>query len=64
MGAISFQFNSLEKKIKKDFFNNAPSYRIVASGLNLEAKCATNNCVAFGKKVWIQKGFGQFNIGK
>ena len=63
-GGTSFNFNSLLDKIKKVFSSSAPSYRTVTSGLNLLAKCVTPECKAYQKSVWVQKGFGEFNIGK
>jgi hypothetical protein len=61
-----FSFNSLTHKKKIQFSNdpNAPNYRRICPGLNLEAICSNKSCLAYDKKVWIQKGFGMFNMGK
>lgn len=63
---IGFRFNQLEKDNKKllSFNDKAPKYLYVCYGLNLQAVCNTQSCEAFGKKVWIQKGFGVYNIGR
>ena len=53
----------MENKIKRQF-TEAPPYRIVRKGLNLEAVCKNKKCEAFDKKAWVQKGFGKFNIAK
>lgn len=37
---------------------------MVAKGLNLEGECKAKTCSSFGKKVWIQKGYGIFAINK
>ena len=63
-GGISFNFNSLDKKKIKVFKPSAKKYRLVCKGLNLEAICKNKDCIAFGKKVWIQRGFGTFQLSK
>jgi len=59
-----FSFNSLEKKINKQFSKIGPAYRAVIFGLNLHSKCNNASCEAYNKKIIIQKGFGKFNISK
>jgi hypothetical protein len=65
-GGYEFSFNSLTSKKKIQFSNdpNAPNYRRIFPGLNLEAICSNKSCLAYDQKVWIQKGFGIFNMGK
>ena len=60
---FELEFNKMENKIKRQF-TEAPPYRIVRKGLNLEAVCKNKKCEAFDKKAWVQKGFGHFNIAK
>ena len=62
----SFSFNALnnQEKLIRNFVSSAPKWRIVVEGLNLEAKCKKSGCAAFGKMVWVQKGFGRFEIGR
>ena len=43
-------------------FKEAPPWRYISEGLNLEAKCQLETCAAYKKLVWIQKGFGEFDI--
>ena len=43
-------------------FKDAPPWRYISEGLNLEAECKSNKCDANKKLVWIQKGFGEFDI--
>lgn len=62
LGSVGFVFNRLEAKEHIEFSKNAPSYRIVAQGLNLEAKCLNKVCEAYKKFVIIPKGIGEFNI--
>ena len=46
------------------FGTDAPKWRVIESGINLEGVCKNKYCEAFGNKVWIKKGFGKFNITK
>lgn len=63
-GFASFSFSNFKKKVEKKFSNNAPDWRILTKGLNLEGICTNPQCDAHNKKVWVQKGFGKFNIAK
>ncbi|WP_316357043.1 ubiquitin-like protein [Candidatus Neptunichlamydia sp. REUL1] len=54
----------MEKPIFKKFVDDAPNWRTVYPGLNLEGLCKTIDCVAKGEIVWISKGFGKFNINR
>ena len=36
---------------------SAPAYRIIDKGCNLEGRCKTTSCRAYGKKAWAQVGF-------
>ena len=56
-------FQSISKQEKGKFSKSAPEWRRVCKGLNLKARCKNQSCKAFKKAVWIQKGFGYFNIG-
>jgi hypothetical protein len=58
----TFSDLSPEHRIYRTFVKNAPKWRYVREGLNLEAQCKTPACVAYRKFVWIQKGMGEFNI--
>lgn len=60
--SFGIQFNTLESVQKQQFSNEAPDYRLIRPGLNLSGICISNECEAFGKVVWIQKGMGTFNI--
>jgi hypothetical protein len=44
------------------FSDDAPKWRRIAHGLNLEGDCVNKKCVAFNQKVWIQKHFGKFSM--
>ena len=57
-------FSDMTTKVEREFSDNAPNWRIVCKGLNLEGKCKNVDCVAKDKMVWIQKGFGEFNMNK
>ena len=46
------------------FSETAPVWRRIGYGLNLEGQCANLKCEAYHQKVWIVKGFGNFNITK
>ena len=62
--SIGFEFNGLENVIQKQFDENAPVYRSVSKGLNLEGRCKNKKCLAGGKLVWVRKGMGEFDIGR
>lgn len=62
--ARGFNINAnLDEKIFRTFSKSAPDWRIVDNGLNIEGKCQTDKCLANKKFVWIQKGYGDFDIG-
>lgn len=44
------------------YFSSCCKWEIQAKGLNYEAICNTPSCDAYQKKVWIQKGFGRFDV--
>jgi hypothetical protein len=44
------------------FSEDAPDWRKIDHGLNLEGVCKNTKCVAFNQKVWINKHFGKFNM--
>lgn len=46
------------------FDPGAPSWRTLIPGLNLRGACHNSICEANGQRVWIQKGFGSFNMNK
>lgn len=57
-------FSNFKEKNKVSFSDKAPDWRVLNVGLNLEGLCQTKKCKAFGKKVWVQKGIGKFNMAK
>ena len=63
-GFPSIQFNSMNEPIVIKFSETAPVWRRIGYGLNLEGQCANLKCEAYHQKVWIVKGFGNFNITK
>ena len=48
----------------KKFSDKAPDWRFLVKGLNLEGICKNPSCKAYNKKVWVQKGFGTFNMAR
>lgn len=61
-GFSHINFVDFEKIKLQEFSSDAPKWRIVTQGLNLEATCINNICEAFKQKVWVQKGLGNFNM--
>lgn len=61
---LDFILNDLETKKRVNFSSDAPFYRRVCQGLNLQGSCKTPTCDAFKKVVFIPKGLGNFNIAK
>ncbi len=59
-----FTFNSIQKKIQKNFKSSGPVYRAVRCGLNLHTICKNRSCLAYNRTVIVQRGFGNFNISK
>ena len=59
-----FSFSNMDNKneiaLKKP--SSGLKYRLVYPGLNLRGTCNTSQCVAYGKRIWIKKGFGEFDI--
>jgi hypothetical protein len=64
LGSFNFSFNTLEDKRLIDFSKNAPFYRRVISGLNIQGECRNETCQANRKVVYIPRGMGDFNIAK
>ena len=59
-----FKFNGLEHKESLSFSLFAPDYCRVSPGLNFLAKCSSYSCEAYLESVYVQKGFGKFNVAK
>jgi hypothetical protein len=55
-------FNDLKDRVYRLFVKNAPAWRHVGNGLNLEAECKTKSCLAYKKLVWIHQGTGKFDV--
>lgn len=49
----------LSKNISKvlKFDKNAPYYRYIINGLNIQSICSNNECEAYNKVVWVQIGY-------
>ena len=63
-GGSAFNFSDMDNYKICGFYNDAPEWRVVSHGLNLEGVCNNTNCKAFNKKVWINFGFGIFSVEK
>ena len=63
-GFPAIKFNSMNEPIIIKFGTDAPKWRMINIGLNLEGVCKNKNFEAYRQKVWIPKGFGKFNITK
>jgi len=63
-GGDGVDFNALDDKDKvvRKFVDDAPDWRCVVDGLNFEAVCKTPGCDAYQKEVWVQKGYGKFDV--
>ncbi len=61
-GTIDTLFSNLKEPVYREFTDNAPEYRIVYPGLNLEGMCCNLRCQALDEKAWCKKGFGKFII--
>ena len=49
----------VSKNISKvlKFDKNAPYYRCIINGLNIQSICSNNDCEAYNKVVWVQIGY-------
>lgn len=61
-GFPSIKFNIMNEPTIGKFSTEAPEWRNIAPGLNLEGVCKNKSCQAFKKQVWINKYFGKFNM--
>lgn len=60
---MGVHFSNLENKYLIEF-SEAPQWRIVSRGLNLEGKCTNDSCQANKKRVWVQMGMGKYDINR
>merc|ERR1711970_962066 len=64
-GFAEFSFADPSKGLEKRAFSDeAPNWRTLAGGLNYEATCTNSKCKAHGKGVFIQRGYGKFDIAE
>ena len=64
-GGVVFNIIDVSKNNTKvlDFDPDAPSYRTVSSGLNIQGECSNERCEAYNKIVYCMIGFvGDYNI--
>ncbi len=59
LSAVAFDFASLESGRNRLFGKNAPNYRRIASGFNLEGRCTNVECQAYGQLAWSNLGFSR-----
>ena len=59
---LGFNFASMKDGNKRGFTENAPSYRVIGQGFNLEGRCMNANCEAYKQLAWSPLGFsGSFD---
>ena len=63
-GIAPLEFNNLENQELREFATDAPDWRIVDQGLNVEGRCNNQECKAHNQIVWVQKGFGKFHMSE
>ena len=56
---VGFNFASMKSGGKKQFSQNAPDYRIIGEGFNLEGRCINEKCEAFKQLAWSKLGFSR-----
>lgn len=63
--ADGIEFCDIEKgpTIEK-FAKISAEWRVVGCGLNYEGRCVNKKCVAYNKYVWINRGYGRFDIAR
>ena len=57
--AVSFNFASMESGRNKRFGKNAPNYRVICPGFNLEGRCTNVECEAFKQLAWSNLGYSR-----
>ena len=65
-GPPTLSFNSMEEEESYDLVpaSDSPLWTHIRAGLNLQGHCKNPECEANGQIIWIQKGFGTFNMNK
>ncbi len=61
---VPFGFTNFEKKKEATFNKNAPVWRTIHKGLNLEGICINQPCKAYNKRVWVPQKFGIFYVAE
>ena len=56
---LGFNFASLKRPKKRGFSKNAPPYRAIGRGFNLEGQCVNEKCEAFKHLAWSRLGFSR-----
>ena len=57
--SLGFEFASMERPKFNGFSENAPDYRFIGEGFNLEGRCMNEKCRAFKKLAWSRLGFSR-----
>jgi len=62
---IGFTFNKLDAMQKIPFSHGGgPKWCTVHPGISFSSKCKTKSCDAFQQSIYVNKGFGSFNIAE
>lgn len=64
MPMYPFLFNSMQNKVKIEFSDSAPIWRIVSKGVSWEGKCTNELCNAYQQNVISNCGYGVFDVDK
>ena len=56
---VGFDFASMKSGGKKKFSQDAPHYRAIDYGFNLEGRCMNEKCEAFKQLAWSRLGFSR-----
>lgn len=60
----SFTFNSLDNEVEKGFYKGLPLWRSLRRGFSLKGRCQNKNCPAYNDVIYINKGFGTFDMAR
>lgn len=63
-GLAPLSFVDMTSSLKKQFSDQAPLWRILQPGLNLEGTCNNAGCAAYNQVVWVPCGIGTTNMNE
>lgn len=60
----SFPFNNMNTELERNFYKGLPLWRSLKHGFSLKGRCQNKNCAAYNDVIYINKGYGSFDIAR